>query len=124
MTIAARFVAPGIVFLLTVAFGFWLSRAGKPYNGALFNLHKLIALAAAVLTAVQLYGLLKAGQPQALAVVLLVLAGLAAVALFVTGALMSADKSAYHVLRLLHNIAPFVAVAGLGAAIYLLSGGS
>lgn len=122
MDIAARFVAPGGVFLLTLAFGFWLSRTGKPYNGVLFNLHKLLALAAAVITAVQVYGLLKAGQSQALPIVLLALAGLAAVALFVTGALMSADKPAYHVLRLIHNAAPFVAVIGLGVAIYLLRG--
>lgn len=40
------------------------------------------------------------------------------------GALMSADKSAYHVLRLIHNVAPFVAVGGLSVAIYLLGGGS
>lgn len=120
MTIAAKFVAPGIAFLMTVGFGFWLSRAGKPYNSVLFNLHKLIALAAVVLTAVQVYGLLKTGQPQALLIVLLVLAGLAVVALFVSGALLSANKSAYHVLRLIHNVAPFVAVIGLGLAIYLL----
>lgn len=124
MDIANKFVTPGIIFLLTLVFGFWLSRAGKPYNGVVFNLHKLIALAAVVITTVQVYGLLKVARPQALPIVLLVLAGLAVVALFVTGALMSADKFVYGLLRLIHNVAPFVAVIGLALAIYLLGGGS
>lgn len=122
MDIAVRFVAPGGVFLLTLVFGLWLSRRGKPYNGILFNLHKLIALAAVVLTAVQVYGLLKAAHPQALLIVLCVLVGLAVVALFVTGALMSANKPAYRVLLAIHNSAPFVAVGGLALALYLLGG--
>jgi hypothetical protein len=41
--ILSRFVIPGIVFILTLAFGFWLSRSGRPYNGLLFNIHQLIA---------------------------------------------------------------------------------
>lgn len=124
MHVAAKFVAPAGVFLLTLVFGFWLSRAGKPYNGVLFNLHKLIALAAVVITAIQVYGSLKAAQLQLLPIVLLALAGLAVVALFVTGALMSADKFVYGVLRLIHNVAPFVAVISVALAIYLLSRGS
>ena len=124
MDIANKFVTPGIIFSLTLVFGFWLSRRGKPYNGVLFNTHKLIALAAVVITALQVYGLLVAGQPPVLLVVLLALAGLAVVALFVTGALMSADKPPYRVLLTSHNVAPFVAVIGLALAIYLLGGGS
>lgn len=124
MDIAARFVAPAGVFLLTLVFGLWLSRRGKPYNGILFNLHKLIALAAAVLTAVQVYGLLKAAHPQALPSVLCVLVGLAVVALFVTGALLSMNKPAYSTLRTIHNVAPIVAVISLALAIYLLGGRS
>ena len=120
--IAARFVAPGGVFLLTLVFGLWLSRRGKPYNGILFNLHKLIALAAVVITAVQVYGLFQAAHPQALLIVLCMLVGLAVVALFVTGALMSANRPAYRVLLVIHNSAPFVVVGGLALALYLLGG--
>ena len=38
MDITSKFITPGIVFLLTLVFGFWLSNAGKPYNGILFNI--------------------------------------------------------------------------------------
>ncbi|MBL0344268.1 hypothetical protein [Candidatus Villigracilis affinis] len=35
MDVLSNFLTLGIVFLLTLAFGFWLSRIGKPYNGFL-----------------------------------------------------------------------------------------
>ena len=55
----ARFVTPVIVFLLTLASGLWLSRSGKPLKTGIFTLHKLIALAAVVVTALQTYNALK-----------------------------------------------------------------
>jgi hypothetical protein len=30
-----------LVFVLTVAFGFWLRKTGKFYNGVLFNAHSM-----------------------------------------------------------------------------------
>ncbi len=53
MTTITKFALPGIGFLLTLISGFGVSSAGKPYNGILFNIHKLIALAAVILTGVQ-----------------------------------------------------------------------
>ena len=41
MDILSILFAPGIAFVLTLAFGFWLSNSGKPYNGILFNFHKM-----------------------------------------------------------------------------------
>jgi hypothetical protein len=116
----SQFIIPGIVFLLTLASGAWLSRAGKPLNPIIFNVHKLIALAAVVATAVQTYSALKAAQ--AILIVLLILAGLSVVALFVTGALMSMNKPVYGILLTIHNVAPFVAVIAMALAIYLLRG--
>ena len=55
MNTPSNFITPGIAFLLTLAFGLWLSLAGKPYNGLLFNTHKLIALGAVVVTSMQIY---------------------------------------------------------------------
>jgi hypothetical protein len=46
METLSKFTLHGILFALTFAFGFGSSRAGKPYNGLLFNAHKLIALGA------------------------------------------------------------------------------
>jgi len=124
MNMVARFVVPGIVFLLTLASGLWLSRAGKPLNSAIFNVHKLIALAAVVLAALQVRNALQNVEAQFVLIALIALTGLAVVALFATGALMSMNKPAYGVLLTIHNVAPFVAVIAAGLAIYLLSRGT
>ena len=34
----------GVCFLIIFIFGFWLKSSGKPYNGLLFNTHKLVAV--------------------------------------------------------------------------------
>jgi hypothetical protein len=122
MDTVAKFAAPLIVFLLTLASGLWLSRAGKPLNGILFTAHKLIALAAVIITVLRTYNALRSIESAAIFVALIILIGLCVVALFVTGALMSLNKPGYSALRTIHNIAPFVAVIAGGAALYLLGG--
>lgn len=114
MHILYQFAVPGGLFILTLALGFWLSRLGKPYNGILFNAHKLIALGAVVVTAIQMVKLLRGMETQALVTVLLVVVALCVIALFVSGALMSAGKLEYNLMLAIHRVAPFVLVVGLG----------
>jgi hypothetical protein len=122
MDIVAKFVTPGALFLLTLVFGFRLSRLGKPYNCPLFNIHKLIALAAVIVTALQTLSALKIVEAQPILIALLILIGLCAAALFVTGALMSANKPAHDRLLTIHKIAPPVAVFAALGTLYLLGG--
>jgi len=122
MDTLSRFFLPIIGFIVTVAFGFWLSKVGKPYNVPLFNVHKLIALGTVIITSIQVHGALKGIPVQALVIVLVVVAALAAVALFLSGAFLSIGNVKYEVVKLIHNIAPVVAVLALGGAIYVLSG--
>ncbi len=121
MNIISTYLAAGIAFILTLAFGVWLSRMGKPYNGVVFNIHKLCALAAVILTAVPIYRALAApGDPQTLAILLIVLAAACVVALFASGALMSLDKWSYKILLALHQVGPAVAVIAVALAVYFL----
>jgi hypothetical protein len=117
---AAKFVIPGVLFILTLGVGYWLSRSGKPYNGLIFNIHKLIALAAVVVTAIQAFNALKIGEAQPLLSVLLIVIGLCAVALFVTGALMSANKATGRATLTIHTIAPLLAVLAALGTLFLL----
>jgi hypothetical protein len=122
MNIVLRFVTPGLLFLLTLGFGFWLSHLGKPYNSLLFNIHKLIALAAVVVAAIQAFNALKSVEAQPILIALLIAIGLCAAALFVTGALMSTNKPAYDALLTIHRVAPPLAVVAALGALYLLGG--
>lgn len=119
MEILSRLVNPLFGFFLTLAFGFWLSRRGKPYNGLLFNAHKLTALATVILSVMVIYQLLNIGDFSTLIIALLVIAALSVIELFVSGALMSAGKGEYRLMKLIHNISPFVLVVALGFAVYL-----
>ncbi len=115
------FAAPAIVFLATLASGLWLSHTGRPLNTAIFTVHKLIALAAVIATARPAYTALKTSGSAGVPALLLGAAGIGVVALFVTGALMSMNRSAYGVLRTVHNIAPATVIVGVTLAMYLLN---
>ncbi|MBK8901081.1 MAG: hypothetical protein IPM53_07855 [Anaerolineaceae bacterium] len=112
MELANQFITPGILFLLTVVFGFWLSHTGKPYNGVLFNIHKLIALSLVILAAIQFWKIVHAPNGELAA--LLALLALCVIALFVSGALMSAGKLDYTTMLTIHRAAP-AALAFCGA---------
>jgi hypothetical protein len=121
METASKFFIPGGVFVLTLASGIWLSSIGKPLNTIIFTLHKLIALAAVILTGIQVYKTLQEMGIQALPMVLIVLTGLCVIALFVTGALLSLGKPVDEVLLTIHKIAPVLALLAMTGAIYLLT---
>jgi len=118
MELANRFATPIILFLMTLVFGFWLSHAGRPYNGLLFNFHKLIALACVVFLGVQFSKTLQAPDWQL--VVLLVVSALCVIALFASGALMSAGQMDYALMLTIHRIAPVVLVVGVGLAMFFI----
>ena len=124
MDTITKFNAPGIVFLLTLFFGVWLSNSGKPYNGILFNVHKLIALGAVILTAVQLFKVLKDTGVQVVPVLLIVIAVVCVIALFATGALMSIEKMSYQVTLTIHRLALILVVIAMAVTVYLLAGTS
>jgi hypothetical protein len=122
MNLTSSFIPPVIGFILTLVFGFWLGHIGKPYRGLLFNVHKLIALGAAILTTVRVYNWFKASEPQPLLIVLVVLAGLCVLALFASGAFLSIGNVNYRAVKLIHNIAPLLLVLSTGIVIYLIYG--
>lgn len=120
MDILSGLFNPMLGFVLTLVFGFWLSRRGRPYNGLLFNVHKLIALATVILAGMALYQVLKVLDGAMIINVLLAIAALCVIALFASGALMSAGKGEYRVMKLIHNISPFALVIAMGCMVYML----
>ena len=120
--ILSKFSPPGILFIITLAAGFWLSAAGKPLNPWIFNLHKLIALAAVILATIQLVDLFKQKGSSAAILTLLILAGICVLALFASGALMSAGQLRYDLMLIIHRVAPFGIVFSLAGALYFLVG--
>ncbi len=97
---------PYLAFILTLLLGLGLSRLGRPYPGWLFNFHKLVALAGVVFGVWQLAQRWQAASLAWLWWFGLVCAGLAILALFASGALLSIGKFDYSRLKLIHRVAP------------------
>jgi hypothetical protein len=114
------FIIPAIGYLLTLAFGLWVSHIGKPYNGLLFNVHKLLALGTVILTVIRLVKALKTVDASALIIVSLIVAAVCVIALFLTGAFMSIGNLDYTLVLTIHRIA--LALVGVSTAlvVYLL----
>ena len=117
-------MACGLLFLLTLGSGVWLSHSGKPLNTVIFTIHKLIALATVITIAVSVYNLYHLADMRASLVSAIIAAsGLLFLALFVTGALLSLEKPASAAILRVHQVAPLLALASSSAAIYLLLNG-
>lgn len=120
MDTLSKFSLPILLFLLTLAFGFWLGHIGRPYNGILFNLHKLIALGTVILAGIQIFK--TAGSfDLPLTIIALVVAGLCIIALFASGAFLSIGNLDYQAMKTVHNLALAVLVGSLALAFYFLN---
>ncbi len=121
MSTLSSFTVPGIIFLITVAFGVGLHLSGKPYSGILFYIHKLTALGMVIATVVQLSRTLKSSNQHALLFILLALAAVFFIALFASGALMSIGKLNQNALLSIHKISLGGMAITIALAVYQLT---
>lgn len=98
-----------------------ISQQGRPYNGLLFNVHKLGTV---VLSEMATYRAVTGRAGQTLVMVSVVVAAICVVALFASGALMSAGKGEYAFVKFIHNVTPILFVISMTCFVYLLSGGA
>lgn len=119
MSIELKLFGIGLLYAVTIGGGFWLSHSGKPLNTLIFTIHKLVALAAVVVTAVLFWNLLKSVDTTAAILAVIIAWGLSVVALFVTGAVLS-GKVADKVMLMVHRFTPVVWVIAAGAGFFIL----
>jgi hypothetical protein len=109
-----------ILLLITLTFGVWIHFSGKPYNNALFTVHKLSGIAAAAFCALFIIRALKIISPGGFTVVLIGIAALSVAALAVSGAFMSAKSAPPLPLNTIHTIATFLFTISCGGTIFQL----
>jgi len=123
-TLVSRLVLPGTLVLFTLASGFWLSNSGKPYSTLIFTIHKLIALAAIIATAVTINQLHKTAELTInVEVGAIVITALLFLGLVISGGVMSIVKPVPALIGTFHHLAPYLAVLSSAATIYLLASG-
>lgn len=120
MSTTVRAVGAGLFFLLIFLSGFWLSHAGKPYNGIIFNIHKLIGLAAGVFLGIVVYQVHRAAPLGPAQVAALVVAVLLTVATVAAGGLASLSTPMPTAFLTLHRLLPYLTTLSVAATLYLL----
>lgn len=110
-------VLNGLFLLMIFLSGLRVSRSGKPYPVFGFTVHKLAALAGLVLLVRTAW---TARPLELLAWALLIAAGLAFLALIITGGLLSLERPMPALLKRFHHIAPYLAALSAAGLVYLL----
>jgi hypothetical protein len=121
--VMTRYTLLGTLIFLTLASGLWLSHAGRPLNGVIFTVHKLIGLATVVTVGVSGYHLHKtSGRLAAVELTSILITAILFLALFVSGALLSREMALPPALLRIHQVAPLLALAATMASLYLFAG--
>lgn len=120
---ASRVMITGLLLLLTLASGIWLSHTGKPVSGAVFTVHKLLALSMVVFAGLTVHHLSRGADLRATALVAAGVAGLSLLALFGSGALLTIGKQASPAVLSTHQVMAALFTVCAAVTTYLLSGG-
>lgn len=115
----SKIMYAGLLYLLTLGTGVWLSHLPKPMNVALFTVHKLAALAAVILTGVAAYQAQKAlGIAAGIKIAAAVGMAVVVIAAFVSGALLSRGEPVHGVVLMTHKIASALIIVAVGVVVF------
>jgi hypothetical protein len=121
--IEPKLVVTGVLFLLTLVSGVWLTHSGRPLNTAIITIHKLIALATVILTGATVYHWRTGVMVSWFAIGGIVITALLFIALFVSGALLSLGKPMPGAVIAMHKVLPLLSAASTAATLYLFVSG-
>jgi hypothetical protein len=113
-----RIAGAALFLILIVASGVWLGISGKPYHGAILNIHKWISLAALASFGITAYQIGKTGLTTT-QFTLVVVAGVLFFGAIVSGG-MSSINTMPKVLVRVHQTTFSAAVLSCALALYLL----
>ena len=108
-----------ILLVIILVFGVYLHRMGRPYHPLWLNIHKLAALGLVGYAILLVIPLARTQGLEGLFLGLVILAVVSAIALFVSGGLMSAGKM-HEAMVLVHRLANYAFIAGLAGVFYFL----
>jgi hypothetical protein len=121
MSVTSKIIVSGLLIVFIIVTGIWLASMGRPLNTALFTVHKLIALGFVVFTSILIINLLKQTPMTPFVLVFIIIAVLSVIALFATGAMLSAEKAASKLLLTIHATAPAVMAIASAILLFLLT---
>ena len=121
-TIQSRVIGAGLFFLFILLSGFWLSHSGKPLNGLILTIHKLISVAAIVWLGVTVHRINQGAALGGMEWLAVIVSGLFFLGTIATGGLLSIEKTMPAVVLKLHQVTPYLTTLSTVATMYFLSG--
>jgi len=128
----SKIAVTGLLFLVTLLSGIWLSRnlrlsdprpSGKPLTGADSAIHKLFALAMGIIAGVTIRNLHRGIEFKGIALTAVIVAGLLFVLMVVSGSLLSLGKARNDEILALHKVGSLLTAVATFGAFYLLTRG-
>jgi heme A synthase len=116
----SKLLIAGGCFIFILITGYLLSRAGKPFNGLLLSVHKLIALGAFVYLIFTIIRIHRLTPLSPLEISACVVCGILFLILIATGGVISAMKNAPEVVHKIHQIVPYLVILSTGITLYQL----
>jgi hypothetical protein len=124
MQITSRILVIGVLFLLKVLFGLWVSRSGRPFNVVVLTIHKLISLAIVALIALAVRQRGRAVGLSGGEIAAAIVTGVLFLVAIISGGLVSTDKPANAVILAVHRFVPYLVGLATAATLYLLARGT
>ena len=104
MTVGTKIITAGILILITILSGLWLSKSGRPLNSLIFTIHKLAAVAAVIFLVLAVKSLPKDFDFTFIFILIITLLGLSFTASIITGGFLSFEKTMPGFILTLHKI--------------------
>lgn len=97
-----------------------MKRSGKPYNTIIYNIHKLVGLAALVFLIITIYNIDQVDGLNAVEILICIVAGLFFLIVIISGGLASIRKTIPTVISILHKVSSYLTVLSVIVVLYLL----
>ena len=117
--LTVKIIGNSALVLATIITGIILHRTGRPYNGLIFTIHKLVTIAFVILIARILIVHIHSHGTTALFLTLLVLSALSVIILAFSGGAMSLDKM-YNSMLIVHRIATAIFIVCIAGIFYTI----
>ena len=119
-TIKLGIIITGILILITIITGIWLSKLGRPLNTVIFAVHKIVPIFTIIYMAIIVFRLQKNIEAGNKELILIIITGLIFLFAFVSGALLSFEKPVNFILLVIHKIMSFLIVISSVLTFYIL----
>ncbi len=117
-----RTLVTGMFYLFIFLSGIWLNRSGKPYNGIILTIHKLISLGTIVFLAITIRRIFQTSALSTVEIIVTIITGLFFLGTMITGGMLSVRRPMPKVVFKLHRITPLLTVLSTAVMLYLLLG--